>query len=235
MEMNYWAFDEAAYHQVKFLWQGVLKSDALKRLFDLTVALTLFVALLPLMTVVAILVRIKLGAPVIFRQKRPGYRGRPFMMYKFRSMTDDRDENGELLPDEARLTRFGRFLRAASLDELPELINVIRGDMSLVGNRPLRMEYLPLYTPEQARRHDVRPGITGWMQVNGRNNLTWEEKFALDLWYVEHQSLWLDIKILFQTAHKVLKREGISQEGHVTMPRFTGSAATASHLSEAAR
>ena len=234
MDRNFWAFDESAYQQLKVLWRGVVKNATLKRGFDLSIALTLIIALAPLMLVVAVLVRIKLGSPVIFRQMRPGYRGAPFMIYKFRSMTDARDEHGELLPDEVRLTAFGRFLRASSLDELPELFNVIRGDMSLVGNRPLRMEYLDLYTPEQARRHNVRPGITGWMQINGRNNLTWEEKFALDLWYVEHQSLWLDIKILFQTAYKVLKREGISQEGHVTMPNFTGSA-QASHLPEATR
>jgi len=234
MEMNYWAFDEAAYHQLQDFWGGILKHDGLKRLFDLTVALTLAIVLLPMLIVLAVLVRTKLGSPVLFRQQRPGFHGKPFTLYKFRTMTDARDAQGNLLPDEKRLTSFGRFLRSSSLDELPELINVIRGDMSLVGNRPLLMQYLSLYTPEQARRHDVRPGITGWMQINGRNNLTWEEKFALDLWYVEHQSLWLDIKILFLTAYKVLKREGISQEGHVTMPIFTGSAA-ATHLPEASR
>ena len=165
----------------------------------------------------------RIGAPVFFRQQRPGLHGQPFQMVKFRTMTDARGPDGALLPDAERLTPFGRFLRSASLDELPELWNVLRGDMSLVGPRPLLMEYLPLYTPEQARRHAVRPGITGWAQVNGRNALSWEEKFALDVWYVDHQSLALDIRILWLTARKVLAREGISAAGEATMGKFTGN------------
>ena len=170
-------------------------------------------------------VRRKLGRPVFFNQSRPGYQGRSFNMVKFRTMTDARSSDGELLPDADRLTSLGRFLRATSLDELPELWNVLKGDMSLVGPRPLLTEYLPLYSAEQARRHDVRPGITGWAQVNGRNALSWEEKFRLDVWYVDNRTLWLDIKILWLTVRKVLKRDGISAAGEATMPRFTGSAA----------
>ncbi len=195
----------------------------MKRLFDLTAALLGLAALaLPLLALIA-LVRIKLGRPVFFRQTRPGLHGRPFQMVKLRTMTDARGPDGALLPDADRLTPFGRFLRSTSLDELPELWNVLRGDMSLVGPRPLLMEYLPLYTPEQARRHAVRPGITGWAQVNGRNALSWEEKFALDVWYVDHQSLALDIRILWLTARKVLAREGISAAGEATMGKFTGN------------
>jgi sugar transferase EpsL len=212
---------------------------AAKRAFDVSVALAALIALAPLLAVLYVLVRTKLGAPVIFRQERPGLHGQPFMLYKFRTMTDARGPNGKLLPDAKRLTRFGQLLRKTSLDELPELINVLRGDMSLVGTRPLLMEYLNLYTPSQARRHDVKPGITGWAQVNGRNNVTWEERFMLDVWYVENQTLWLDIKILFQTVKQVVKRDGISQEGHATMPRFTGTTPTrsydASPLESAAR
>ena len=167
--------------------------------------------------------RCKLGSPVLFRQVRPGLYGRPFMMVKFRTMTDERGADGALLPDAQRLTAFGHFLRASSLDELPELWNVLRGEMSLVGPRPLLMEYLPLYSPAQARRHDVRPGITGWAQVNGRNAVSWDERFALDVWYVEHCSLWLDLRILWLTVRKVLVREGISAQGEATMPRFTGN------------
>ena len=177
----------------------------------------------PVVLVLALMVRIKLGSPVFFRQQRPGMYGRPFMMYKFRTMTDERDAAGNLLPDADRLTPFGKFLRSSSLDELPELINVVKGDMSLVGPRPLLMEYLPLYSPEQGRRHEVRPGITGWAQVNGRNAISWDDKFKLDVWYIEHHTLWLDVKILWMTVSKVFKREGISQDGHVTMPFFTGS------------
>ena len=169
------------------------------------------------------LIRIKLGSPVFFRQLRPGMNGKPFEMVKFRTMTDERGADGELLPDAVRLTPFGRFLRASSLDELPELWNVLKGDMSLVGPRPLLMEYLPLYSPEQARRHEVRPGVTGWAQVNGRNALSWEDKFRLDLWYVNNQSLSLDIRILWLTIRKVLVREGISAAGEATMSKFTGS------------
>ena len=195
----------------------------MKRLFDLTAAaLGLLALALPLLALIA-LVRIKLGRPVFFRQTRPGLHGQPFQMVKLRTMTDARGPDGALLPDAERLTPFGRFLRASSLDELPELWNVLKGDMSLVGPRPLLMEYLPLYTPEQARRHEVRPGITGWAQVNGRNALSWEEKFALDVWYVDHQSLALDIRILWLTALKVLAREGISAAGEATMGKFTGN------------
>lgn len=195
----------------------------LKRLFDLFVTLAGLILLLPLLLVLALLVRLKHGAPVFFRQTRPGLHGRPFKMVKFRTMTDERGAEGNLLPDEQRLTGFGKFMRSTSLDEFPELLNVLKGEMSLVGPRPLLMEYLPLYTPEQARRHEVRPGITGWAQVNGRNALSWEEKFKLDVWYVDNYSLWLDMKILWLTAGKVLKRDGISQEGSVTMEKFRGS------------
>lgn len=169
------------------------------------------------------MIRSKLGAPVFFTQQRPGLRGKPFRMIKFRTMTDVRDKAGKLLPDAERLPHFGRFLRAASLDELPELFNIFMGNMSLVGPRPLLMEYLPLYSARQARRHDVRPGLTGWAQINGRNALSWEEKFELDIWYVENRSFWLDLKIIFLTAKKVLVREGISAAGEATMPKFTGS------------
>jgi lipopolysaccharide/colanic/teichoic acid biosynthesis glycosyltransferase len=194
----------------------------MKRVFDcLLAALALLLLCLPLLCLTW-LVRRKLGSPVFFRQTRPGMNGKPFNMVKFRTMTDARGSDGQLLPDADRLTAFGRFLRASSLDELPELWNVLKGDMSLVGPRPLLMEYLPLYSPEQARRHEVRPGITGWAQVNGRNALSWEEKFKLDVWYVGHRSLWLDIKILWLTVRKVLVREGISAAGEATMSKFTG-------------
>lgn len=195
----------------------------LKRVMDVTIALAALLLLAPVMLIIALLIRMKLGRPVIFKQERAGLHGKPFYILKFRTMTDARDESGQLLPDEQRMTPLGSFLRRTSLDELPELINVLRGEMSLVGPRPLRTYYLPLYTPHQARRHEVLPGITGWAQVNGRNSLSWEERFELDVWYVDNQSLWLDIKILFLTVVKVLKREGISADGHVTMPRFTGS------------
>jgi len=194
-----------------------------KRLFDLAITLPVLLALTPVFAILAVLVRLQLGSPVLFTQRRPGLHGQPFLMMKFRTMTDARDTHGQPLPDELRLTRFGRFLRAASLDELPELWNVLRGDMSLVGPRPLLMEYLPLYTSEQARRHEVRPGITGWAQVNGRNALSWEEKFRLDVWYVDNRSLRLDIKILWLTVKKVLVRDGISAQGEATMPKFMGS------------
>lgn len=195
----------------------------MKRLFDVLISvLGLSVLALPL-AVLVLLVRRKLGLPVLFRQVRPGLHGRPFEMVKFRTMTDERGADGALLPDAKRLTPFGQFLRASSLDELPELWNVIKGDMSLVGPRPLLMEYLPLYTREQARRHDVRPGITGWAQVNGRNAISWEDKFVLDVWYVDHRSLWLDMCILGMTVGKVLRRDGISSAGEATMTRFTGS------------
>ena len=195
----------------------------LKHLMDILGAGAGLVLLSPFLLVVAILVRVKLGSPVFFRQQRPGLSGKPFMLVKYRTMTGERDEKGNLLPDEVRLTRFGRFLRSTSIDELPELWNVFLGDMSLVGPRPLLMRYLGRYTPEQARRHEVKPGITGWAQVNGRNALTWEEKFRLDVWYVDHFSVWLDIRILFRTFLKVLRREGISGEGQATMSEFLGS------------
>lgn len=179
--------------------------------------------LAPLLALVAWRIRRKLGSPVLFRQIRPGLHGRPFEMVKFRTMRDAVDANGQPLPDDQRLTPFGSWLRSTSLDELPELWNVLKGEMSLVGPRPLLMEYLPLYTPEQARRHEVRPGVTGWAQINGRNALSWDEKFRLDVWYVDHQSLWLDLKILMLTVRKVFVREGISAAGEATMPRFTGS------------
>lgn len=192
-------------------------------MFDfVAVSLGLLLLALPLLTL-ALLIRRKLGSPVLFRQVRPGLQGRPFIMVKFRTMTEERGSNGALLSDAQRLTPFGRFLRASSLDELPELWNVLRGDMSLVGPRPLLMEYLSLYTPEQDRRHEVRPGITGWAQVNGRNAISWTDKFALDVWYVDHRSLWLDVQILWRTVCKVLVRDGISAAGEVTMPKFTGS------------
>jgi lipopolysaccharide/colanic/teichoic acid biosynthesis glycosyltransferase len=195
----------------------------MKRLFDLVAALlALLLLALPLLAL-AWMIRRKLGSPVLFRQVRPGLQGRPFTMVKFRTMTDERGPDGALLPDAQRLTPFGRFLRASSLDELPELWNVLKGEMSLVGPRPLLVEYLPLYTPEQARRHEVRPGITGWAQVNGRNAISWADKFALDVWYVDHRSLWLDVRILWRTVRKVLVRDGISAAGEATMTKFTGS------------
>lgn len=195
----------------------------MKRLFDLTAAsLGLIVLTIPMLVLIW-QIRRKLGSPVFFRQTRPGRHGQSFEMVKFRTMTNARGPDGALLPDSERLTPFGRFLRATSLDELPELWNVLKGDMSLVGPRPLLMEYLPLYTPEQARRHALRPGVTGWAQVNGRNAISWEEKFALDLWYVDHQSLWLDIKILWLTVKKVLARDGINAAGEATMSKFKGS------------
>lgn len=193
-----------------------------KRVLDLFLAVPALIVLMPLLLILAILVRFLLGSPVFFKQKRPGLHGQPFLLLKFRTMTDSRDAGGDLLPDSERLTSFGRFLRATSLDELPELFNVLKSDMSLVGPRPLLMQYLERYSPEQSRRHEVRPGITGWAQVNGRNALTWEEKFELDVWYVDNWSLWLDIKILFITVWKILKREGINHPGHVTMEEFKG-------------
>ena len=196
----------------------------MKRVFDIICSSLAICILVPFLIAVAVLVRINFGSPILFAQLRPGRRGRPFWMIKFRSMTNSVGSDGALLSDADRLTAFGRFLRASSLDELPELWNVLKGDMSLVGPRPLLMEYLPLYTLEQARRHEVRPGITGWAQVNGRNALSWEEKFKLDVWYVDNRSLWLDIKILWLTVKKVLVREGISAAGDATMPKFTGSA-----------
>ena len=194
-----------------------------KRIFDLLLTVPGMVIISPLLAALALSVWRAHGSPVLFKQKRPGYRGQPFMNYKFRTMTEKRDAQGNLLPDAERLTRLGRLLRSTSLDELPELFNVLRGEMSLVGPRPLLMQYLERYTPEQARRHNVMPGMTGWAQINGRNALTWEEKFRLDVWYVDHWSLWLDIKILIQTFWKAIRREGISQPGHVSAEEFMGS------------
>jgi sugar transferase EpsL len=194
-----------------------------KRLFDLITTTLGLVIFLPLMLVLSLLVWIFLGTPILFRQQRPGYKGQPFITYKFRTMTNHTGLDGKLLPDAERLTTFGRFLRSTSLDDLPQVFNVLRGEMSLVGPRPLLMQYLKRYTPEQMRRHDVLPGITGWAQINGRNALDWEEKFRLDVWYVDHWSFWLDLKILFMTPWKVFKREGINQPGHVTVEEFKGS------------
>ncbi len=193
-----------------------------KRLLDATLASAALLLLLPFIGLLALLVRSRLGTPVLFRQRRPGLNGQIFTIYKFRTMTDARDEQGQLLPDAERLTPFGQFLRSSSLDELPELWNVLRGEMSLVGPRPLLIQYLPRYTPQQARRHEVRPGITGWAQVNGRNALSWEQKFSLDVWYVDHVSLWLDVKTIALTVWKIVRREGISQPGQATMEEFQG-------------
>lgn len=192
------------------------------RMFDIIVASVALIVLAVPMILLGILIAIRLGRPVFFVQPRPGKGGQPFKMIKFRSMTDEKDQNGILLPDEKRLTRFGKALRASSLDELPELINVVKGDMSLVGPRPLLVRYLDLYSPEQARRHDVRPGITGWAQINGRNAITWPEKFALDVWYVDNLSLWLNIKILYLTIGRVLGRSDVSADQSATMPEFRG-------------
>ncbi len=194
-----------------------------KRLFDLALTLLALFLLAPVLAAVALLVRFGLGAPVLFRQLRPGWHGRPFTIYKFRTMTDARDDQGQLLPDDQRLTVLGIFLRATSLDELPELFNVLKGEMSLVGPRPLLMRYLERYSPEQMRRHEVLPGITGWAQVNGRNAISWDQKFTLDVWYVDHQSFWLDLKIMALTIWKLLKRQGVDKAGYVGMEEFMGS------------
>lgn len=201
----------------------------MKRLFDLIVSLLALILLSMIIGLTALLIRIKIGSPVIFTQQRPGLNSKPFKVFKFRSMTDERDAQGELLPDDIRLTTFGKLIRKLSLDELPQLWNVLKGDMSFVGPRPLLMEYLPLYNERQAKRHDVRPGITGWAQVNGRNAISWEEKFELDVWYVENQSFWLDIKILLMTVLKVFKSEGISQDGQATMTKFEGNNSKGEH------
>ncbi len=194
-----------------------------KRAFDFCAALIALIILSPILLVVTLLVAVKLGRPVLFRQRRPGLHGRAFSILKFRTMTDSVDADGVLLPDSQRLTGFGGFLRATSIDELPALVNIIRGEMSLVGPRPLLMEYLPLYSEEQARRHEMRPGLTGWAQVNGRNALSWEDRFSLDVWYVDNRTFWLDVKILLLTVAKVIKREGISHEQEATMHKFTGN------------
>lgn len=195
----------------------------LKRAFDIVASTSALVVLSPVLAITAYKVKKELGSPVLFRQTRPGLHGKPFEMIKFRTMKDATDKEGNALPDSERLTEFGKKLRASSLDELPELWNVLKGDMSLVGPRPLLMEYLPLYNAEQAKRHNVRPGVTGYAQVNGRNSLSWEDKFKLDTWYVEHQSLWLDMKILLKTVKKVIIKDGISAEGEATMTKFTGT------------
>ncbi len=194
----------------------------IKRVLDILGAGVGLIVFSPVLIVIAMKVRREMGSPVLFRQTRPGRDGKPFQMIKFRTMRDAIDAEGHPLPDAERLTRLGSFLRASSLDELPELWNVLKGDMSLVGPRPLLMEYLPLYSPEQARRHELRPGVTGWAQVNGRNAISWDEKFALDVWYVDNRSVWLDLKIIWMTIRKVIKRDGISAAGEATMPRFTG-------------
>ncbi len=195
----------------------------IKRCFDIGFSFSGIVLLSPVFLVLVVLNRIIHGSPILFKQKRPGRDGEPFTFYKFRTMTNERQVNGEYLPDEQRLTRFGRFLRSTSLDELPSLFNVLKGEMSLVGPRPLLMEYLPLYNSFQKRRHEVKPGITGWAQVKGRNSLSWDEKFEKDIWYVDNQSFWLDVKILFLTILVTLKREGISANQHQTMPKFRGN------------
>ena len=194
-----------------------------KRLFDLLLTIPGLLLASPLLLILVVLIRILHGKPIVFTQVRPGYKTEPFTMYKFRSMTDEKDEHGELLPDKDRVTKFGKFLRSSSLDELPELYNVLRGEMSLVGPRPLLMRYLGRYSAEQNRRHDVLPGITGWAQINGRNNVSWDIKFKLHVWYVDHQSIWLDIKVLFKTFAKVFTKEGINQSETVTMYEFMGS------------
>lgn len=193
-----------------------------KRIFDLTFALIALIILSPVLILTAIFVRIFIGSPILFTQQRPGYKGRPFHIYKFRSMTNRFARDGSLLPDAERLTRFGRILRSLSLDELPELFNILRGEMSFVGPRPLLMDYLPLYSPEQMRRHDVMPGLTGWAQVNGRNAIDWPSRFRMDVWYVDNWSFWLDIQIIFMTVSKVVLREGVNQVGQSTVEYFKG-------------
>ncbi|WKA53995.1 sugar transferase [Planococcus shixiaomingii] len=194
-----------------------------KRIFDFTLSLIALLIFSPIFVVTSLIIRIKIGSPIVFKQERPGLKGRPFHVYKFRSMTDQRDTQGELLPDNLRLTSFGKIIRKLSLDELPQLWNVLKGDMSFVGPRPLLIHYMELYDKSQMKRHDVRPGITGWAQVNGRNTISWEQKFEYDVWYVENQSFWLDMKILFMTVLKVFKSEGVSQDGHATMTQFKGN------------
>jgi len=206
----------------EFLNKKALLS-VMKKIFDLIVTFLGLLLLLPIITLTALMVRSKLGSPIFFKQVRPGLNGNLFNMYKFRSMTNECDKDGDLLIDEVRLTKFGKFLRSTSLDELPGLWSVLKGDMSLVGPRPLLVEYLPLYSERQSRRHEVRPGITGWAQVNGRNAISWDEKFELDVWYVDNQSIWLDVKILWLTVKKVIVRDGITAQGDVTMPIFRGS------------
>ncbi|MEM3407787.1 MAG: sugar transferase [Nitrososphaerota archaeon] len=198
------------------------KIFGIKRLIDILGSLIGLMVTSPIMIVISVIIYLTMGRPIFYRQVRPGLNGKPFIIYKFRTMLDLKDKNGNLLPDEYRLTSIGKFLRGLTLDELPEFWNVLKGDMSLVGPRPLLMEYLDRYTPEQARRHEVKPGMTGWAQINGRNAISWEEKFRLDVWYVDNWSILLDLKIILLTILKVLKREGISAEGHATMPEFKG-------------
>lgn len=195
----------------------------MKRAFDLIVSVTVLLLTLPLTGIIAIIVMLKMGRPVLFKQRRPGLYGEPFILYKFRTMTDEKDEHGQLLSDTERLTSFGIFMRSLSLDELPQLINVIKGDLSLVGPRPLLMDYLVLYNDKQKKRHTVKPGITGWAQVNGRNSLTWEEKFDMDVWYAENRTFLTDLKIIFMTVKKVIEREGITEEGESTATAFQGN------------
>jgi sugar transferase EpsL len=195
----------------------------MKRVVDLLLSMTLMILLLPVFLLLSVIIRSQIGSPVFFKQERPGLNGEAFYIYKFRTMTDERDAQGCLLPDEKRLTKVGEIIRKCSLDELSQLFNVLKGELSLVGPRPLLMEYLPLYNSQQARRHQVKPGITGWAQVNGRNAISWDEKFELDVWYVDNHSFWLDMKILWMTVLKVMKREGISHQGHITMEKFRGS------------
>lgn len=195
----------------------------MKKYFDIVLSFILLIVLSPILLLIGILIKIKLGSPIIFQQERPGYLGHPFILYKFRSMVDKKKNDGKLLSDSERLTWFGKLLRKSSLDELPELFNVLKGEMSLVGPRPLLMQYLERYSHEQARRHDVKPGITGWAQINGRNAVTWEEKFKMDVWYVDNHTFWLDVKILFLTIAQVLKSDGIHQKGHVTAQEFMGN------------
>ena len=199
-----------------------LNASWVKRLFDLAIAAPSVIVISPVFILIGFFVRMKIGSPILFRQERPGLRGRPFVIYKFRTMADERDGNGNLLPDGERLTRFGQIFRKASMDELPELFNVIKGEMSIVGPRPLLMQYLDRYTSEQMRRHEVKPGITGWAQVNGRNAISWEDKFKLDVWYVDNWSVWLDVKIIFLTIWKILRRENINQPGQATAEEFLG-------------
>jgi sugar transferase EpsL len=206
-----------------FQMKRIIYQRYLKRVMDFSAAFLLLIFIWPILLLIYIILRIKIGSPVMLWQERAGFKGKTFTIHKFRTMTDERDANGELLPDEQRITKIGGILRSASLDELPEIINVLMGEMSLIGPRPLHTRYLERYSSEQARRHEVMPGITGWVQINGRNNLTWEEKFALDVWYVDHQSFMLDVHILFKTVWIVLRREGISQEGYVAAEEFMGS------------
>jgi sugar transferase EpsL len=208
---------------------GVFYGRYLKKIIDFSAGLLIFFLIWPFLLLLYILLRFSIGVPVFFRQKRPGFKGRPFIIYKFRTMTNEKDSSGQMLPDEDRITRLGNILRSFSLDELPEIFNVLKGNMSLVGPRPLLMQYLERYSPEQARRHDVMPGITGWAQINGRNDITWEDKFKLDVWYVDHQSFTLDMSIILMTFWRVICRKGINREGYATAPEFMGSSLDSEH------